>query len=122
MQRARSRPTIEHEAAEADVPRLVFFTVSTSGECRRTESWIAQVLQHRRNHRRVKLVTVDADARPDLVERFRVEQLPTLVVVQEKTAIARLERPRGTREIVGLLAPWLGLDRSRAEGSHVAVG
>jgi thioredoxin-like negative regulator of GroEL len=103
--------------ARLEVPRLVFFTASTSGECRRAESWIAQVLQHRRNHRKLKLVTVDADARPDLVERFRVERLPTLVVVEQQTVQARLECPRGTREIVALVAPWLQVD-----GSRVATG
>ena len=90
-----------------EIPRLVFFTASTSGECRRAEGWIAQVMQSRRNHRKVKLVTVDSDARPDLVEQFRVRRLPTLVVVEQRTAKARLECPRGTREILALLAPWL---------------
>jgi thioredoxin-like negative regulator of GroEL len=93
--------------ARVELPRLVFFTASTSGQCRKVEGWIAQVLQHRRNHLKVKLVTVDAAARPELLERFRVEQLPTLVVVDEKVAKARLECPRGTREIASMLAPWL---------------
>ena len=105
----------------SEVPRLVFFTASTSGECRRVESWIAQVLQHRRNHRKVRLVTVDAGARPDLVERFRVERLPTLVVVEEKTAKARLECPRGTREIVAMLAPWLAPGTRALEGEAPGV-
>jgi thioredoxin-like negative regulator of GroEL len=89
------------------LPRLVFFTAPTSGHCRKVDGWIAQVLQHRRNHLKVKLVTVDAEARPDLLERFRVEQLPTLVVVEDRIAKARLECPRGTREIASMLAPWL---------------
>ena len=91
----------------AELPRLVFFTASTSGQGRRVEGWIAQVLQHRRNHLKVKLVTVDAEAQPELLEHFRVERLPTLVVVEEKLAKARLECPRGTREIASMLAPWL---------------
>jgi thioredoxin-like negative regulator of GroEL len=93
--------------SRVELPRLVFFTASTSGQCRTVEGWIAQVLQHRRNHLKVKLVTVDADERPELLERFRVDRLPTLVVVDEKIAKARLECPRGTREIVSMLAPWL---------------
>jgi thioredoxin-like negative regulator of GroEL len=88
--------------------RLVFFTDRTSGECRRTEGWIAQVLQHRRNHLKVKLVTVEGASRPDLVERFAVERFPTLVVVDEgRVARNRLERPRGARPIEKLLEPWL---------------
>ena len=89
------------------MPRLVLFTVSTSGVCRRTEGLIAQVLQHRRNYHRVKLLTVDASTRPDLIQQFRVERLPTLVVVEKKIVRARLECPRSTREIRALLQPWL---------------
>jgi hypothetical protein len=33
--------------------------------------------------------------------------VPTLVVVEHKAVKARLERPRGCREIEGFLAPWL---------------
>jgi thiol-disulfide isomerase/thioredoxin len=101
-------PTDPRPAPSADTrARLLFFTASTSGPCRKAEGWIAQILQHRRNHHKIKLVTVDVASRPELRERFRVERLPTLVVVQEKVAKARLEDPRGTHEIRAMLAPWL---------------
>jgi hypothetical protein len=45
--------------------------------------------------------------RPDLFERFGVSKMPTLVVVEGKNVQARLERPRGCREIERFLAPWL---------------
>jgi thioredoxin-like negative regulator of GroEL len=102
--------------ARLELPRLVFFSSSTSGECRRAEGWIAQVMQSRRNHRKVKLVRVDSEARPDLVERFAVTQLPTLVVVDQKVARGRLERPRNTQEIWALLAPWLQTERPDGAG------
>jgi len=57
--------------------------------------------------RGVDVVVVDGDERPDLVEHFAVTELPTLVVVEDHVARARLERPRGCREIERLLAPWL---------------
>jgi len=41
------------------------------------------------------------------VERFGVATMPTLVVVQDKVVQARLEKPRGCREIESFLAPWL---------------
>jgi len=106
MQHSRDRVNAGVEA-QATLPRLVFFTAAKSGQCRKVDGWIAQVLQHRRNHLKVKLITVDAEARPDLLERFRVDELPTLVVVEDKIAKARLVRPRGTREIASMLAPWL---------------
>ena len=88
-------------------PGLVFFFSPLSGACRRAEGFLAQVLQRRRNHGTFKLYRVDERERPDLVERFGVETTPALVVVEAKTVRARLERPRGCREIESFLAPWL---------------
>ena len=88
-------------------PRLLFFTSSLSGECRRVEGFLAQVLQRRRNHGTFRLLLVDEDERPDLVERFGVSAVPTLVVVAGRKEHERLERPRGCREIEDVLSPWL---------------
>jgi len=88
-------------------PRLVFFYSRQSGRCRRVEGFIAQVLQRRRNHETFTVYRVDAEERPDLVTRFAVGTLPTLVVVDGKRIGARLETPRGCREIESFLAPWL---------------
>ena len=65
------------------------------------------MLQRRRNHGTFKLYRVDEQERPDLVERFAVETTPTLVVVENKVVKARLEKPRGCREIESFLGPWL---------------
>jgi thioredoxin-like negative regulator of GroEL len=88
-------------------PRLVFFHSSFSGQCRRVEGFLAQVLQRRRNHGTFRLYRVAREERPDLVERFGIETMPTLVVVEGRQVRARLERPRGCRDIEAFLAPWL---------------
>lgn len=88
-------------------PRLVFFFAKASGRSRRVEGYLSQVLQRRRNHESFHVVKVDVDEHADLAERFRVEALPTLVVVENKRVRARLETPRGCRDIESLLAPWL---------------
>ncbi len=88
-------------------PRLIFFTSSVSGQCRRVEGFLAQVLQRRRNHGTFRLLFVEEADRPDLVERFGVERFPTLVVVDYHAVRARLDRPRGCRDIEQLLSPWL---------------
>lgn len=93
-------------AAETQ-PGLVFFHSSTSGSSRRVEGFLAQVLQRRRNHGTFKLYRVDERERPDLVQRFAIDQIPTLVVVESRAVRARLARPRGCREIETFLAPWL---------------
>jgi thioredoxin-like negative regulator of GroEL len=88
-------------------PSLVFFHSTLSGHCRRVEGFLAQVLQRRHNHATFRVVRVSEEERPDLLERFKVETVPTLVVVQGKSVAGRLERPRGCRDIEGFLAPWL---------------
>src|SRR5438067_11067614 len=92
-------------ALEQRQPRLVFFHSAVSGHCRRVEGFLAQVLQRRRNHGTFRVVRVAEEERPDLLERFAVAELPTLVVVEGKTVRGRLERPRGCRDIEGFLAP-----------------
>jgi len=93
--------------AQATKPRLIFFTSSLSGQCRRVEGFLAQVLQRRRNHGTFRTLVVDEHQRPDLVRRFGVTGLPTLVVVEGLIERGRLEQPRGCREIEELLGPWL---------------
>jgi len=88
-------------------PGLVFFHSSVSGSCRRAEGFLAQVLQRRRNHETFKLYRVAQEDRPDLVDRFGIMTMPTLVVVEGNKIRAKLERPRGCRDIERFLAPWL---------------
>jgi thioredoxin-like negative regulator of GroEL len=92
---------------QAQKPRLVFFTSATSGRCRRVEGFLAQVLQRRQNHGTFRLVVVEETERPDLLQRFQVEEVPTLVVVERRRIEARLAKPRGCRQIESFLAPWL---------------
>jgi len=87
--------------------RLVFFHSTLSGHCRRVDGFLAQVLQRRRNHGTFNVVRVAEEERPDLLERFKIDTVPTLLVVEGKSVAGRLERPRGCREIEGFLAPWL---------------
>ena len=88
-------------------PGLVFFYSPSSGACRRVEGFLAQVLQRRRNHDTFRLYRVDERTRPDLLRRFDVRTVPTLCVVEDKQVAARLEQPRGAREIERFLSPWL---------------
>jgi thioredoxin-like negative regulator of GroEL len=88
-------------------PTLVFFHSKVSGRCRRVEGFIAQVLQRRKNHGTFVLHEVDVEERPDLVERFQIDEVPTLLVVAERRVQGRLSHPRGCRDIENMLKPWL---------------
>ena len=96
------------DAEEAlERPRLVFFYGLRSGPSRRVEGYLSQVLQRRHNHDTFKLVRVCADTRADLVERFAVKLVPSIVVVDGRRVCARLEVPKGRQEIEEALSPWL---------------
>ena len=88
-------------------PRLILFYSSVSGRCRRTEGHLAQVLQRRRNHDTFELIQVAVDKRPDLAERFLVDEVPTLLVVEGRRVQKRIVAPAGCRELEAQLAAWL---------------
>jgi thioredoxin-like negative regulator of GroEL len=94
-------------AAVADRPRLVFFYSQRSGRCRRVEGFLAQVLQRRHNHATFDLVRVSVERRPDLAERFRVTEIPTLLLIQERRVQKRIVDPKGCRDIERELSGWL---------------
>jgi thioredoxin-like negative regulator of GroEL len=88
-------------------PRLLFFYSPTSGRCRRAEGFLAQVLQRRHNHDTFRLHRITIDDRPDLAERFRIDQVPTLCIVEGKRIVSRIVAPRGCRDLEQGLGPWL---------------
>lgn len=88
-------------------PRLIYFYSQTSGPSRRVEGYLSQVLQRRRNHATFDVVRVGVLAHPELVEKFRIQAVPTILVVDENRVAARLDGPRGRHDIEHTLAPWL---------------
>lgn len=88
-------------------PQLLFFGSARCGYSRRAEEFLASVLQRRGNHGTFILRRIDADERCDLARRFRVTELPVLFVVDGKQVAARIDRPRGVREVNEALRPWL---------------
>lgn len=97
------------EAAPDSVrrPRLILFHSPVSGRCRRTEAFLAQVLQRRKNHDTFELLRVAVDQRPDLAQRFLIDEVPTLVVVEDRKVRKRIVAPSGSRELEIALQPWL---------------
>ena len=99
-----NRPT---GGTDQKAPRLIVFEDPRSGPCRRTDAHLAGVLQRNRNHETFAIVRVDCCKRPDLVERFRISTLPTLVVVVDNRVQARIVQPRGALAIRSALSQWL---------------
>jgi thioredoxin 1 len=69
-------------------PQLVFFTSARSGPARRMESLVAHLARKERD--RLRVIQVDVDGAPAVAKKLRVEDVPTLVLVVDRKAVARL--------------------------------
>jgi thioredoxin-like negative regulator of GroEL len=88
-------------------PELLFFFSTRSGQSRRVEGFLAQVLQRRGNHNTFQLHRIDAEKHADFATRMDVMDTPALVIVDGGRIRGRATRPVGCRQIQDLLAPWL---------------
>jgi thioredoxin-like negative regulator of GroEL len=92
-------------SSESGVPILLFFTASTSGPARRMESLLAHLARKERG--RLSIARIDTLESPEWVERLRIEEIPTLVLVKGKRPIARLDGRASAPQIERMLAPHL---------------
>ena len=99
--------TVQLDRAPAEKPGLLFFYSTRSGQSRRVEGFLAQVLQRRGNHSTFQVHRVDADKHADFATRLEVTDTPALVIVDGGRVKARVTKPVGCREIQELLSPWL---------------
>jgi thioredoxin-like negative regulator of GroEL len=93
-------------------PLLVFFTSHRSGPARRMESLLAHIARKERG--RLRVSKVDVDDRPDLAERFHVDQVPALALVVEKKVVSRLDGRATAPRIESMLEPHLGEEPAEA--------
>ena len=96
-----------------ELPLLVFFTSLRSGPARRMESLLAHIARKERSRLRVR--KVDVDERPDLAERFQVEQVPSLALIVDKRVVSRLGGRATAPRIEAMLEPYLGEADPEAE-------
>jgi thioredoxin-like negative regulator of GroEL len=88
-----------------DKPLLVFFTSERSGPARRMESLLAHLARKERT--RVRIMRVEVEEQPELAQKFRVENVPTLVLVNHRRVVDRLEGRASAPKIETMLARHL---------------
>jgi thioredoxin-like negative regulator of GroEL len=96
-----------NETAPNGKPQLLLFSSRLSGRCRRVDGFLAQVLQRRANHETFELERIEAQEHPGLHENFGIDEVPTLVVVEDGEIGGRIVDPGGCKAIERFLAPWL---------------
>jgi thioredoxin 1 len=94
---------VSHDAK----PLLVFFWSERSGPARRMESLLAHLARKERT--RLRVMRVDIDGQPDLAARFKVESVPTLVLVKSKRVVDRIDGRASAPRIERMLAPHLAV-------------
>ena len=71
------------------------------------ESLVAHIAHKDRD--RLRVLSVDVDERRDLVEKLGVRDVPTLVLVIGRKAVARLDGRASAPKIEAMLAPHLAV-------------
>ena len=94
------------------LPQLVFFTSHRSGPARRMESLLAHIARKERG--RLRVSKVDVDERPDLAQRFRVDQVPSLALVVDRRLVSRLDGRATAPRIESMLEAHLGEEPAEA--------
>jgi thioredoxin-like negative regulator of GroEL len=84
---------------------LVFVGRRESGVSRRMESLIAWVKVTQK--KRLRVVEVDADRQPGLVEQLAVTEVPSLLLLENRRIVGRLEGRATGRQIDELIRPHL---------------
>jgi thioredoxin-like negative regulator of GroEL len=100
-------PAVRHqeESVSDDKPLLVFFTSERSGPARRMESLLAHLARKERT--RVRIMRVEVEKQPELAEKFRVQAVPTLVLVKHKRVVDRIDGRASAPRIQTMLARHL---------------
>jgi thioredoxin-like negative regulator of GroEL len=88
-------------------PLLVFFWSERSGPARRMESLLAHLA--RKERARLRVMRVDVDDQPELAERFKVADVPTLILVIGKRAVDRIDGRASAPRIETMLERHLAL-------------
>lgn len=89
----------------SDLPILLFVGQRQSGPSRKMESLVAWVKVSQRT--RLRVVEVDADRRMDVVRRFGIREFPSLVLIDDRRVVARLEGKATGTQIDELLRSHL---------------
>ncbi|RME91521.1 MAG: thioredoxin [Anaerolineae bacterium] len=102
---AVTEETFDQEVLAASLPVLVDFSAVWCGPCKMLDPIIHQLAKEWEG--KVKVVKVDADQNPDIVARYGVMGIPTLLLFKEGEIKERLVGYMPRDKLVEKLSPYL---------------
>jgi thioredoxin-like negative regulator of GroEL len=97
--------SVKRGGSASRLPTLVFVRRLQCGSSRKMESLVAWVKVTRK--RDLRVVELDADEHPELVEHLAVEEVPALLLTVEGRVVGRLEGRSTGRQIDELISEHL---------------
>jgi len=88
----------EAEVLHSDVPVLVDFSADWCAPCRMMESTLEEIAAERAGD--LKVVRVSVDDSPGVATRYRVQGLPTLLLVRDGQPVTRLTGYMSKRKLL----------------------
>jgi thioredoxin 1 len=83
----------------------LFFSTARSGPARRMESLLAHLARKERD--RLRIALIDVDDNPEWVERLKITEIPSLVLIKDRRPVDRLEGRASAPQIERMIAPHL---------------
>jgi thioredoxin 1 len=100
-----SSTTLDEILGSTDVPVLVDFWAEWCGPCHTLDPILASIADDLGD--RLRVVSVDVDAHPELAHRYDAMSVPTLLVIDRGTPVKRLVGARGRNHLLAELADVL---------------
>jgi thioredoxin-like negative regulator of GroEL len=61
----------------------------------------------RKERARLRVARIDAEAQPEWIDRLKITEIPTLVLIKDRRPVARLEGRVSAPQIDRMIAPYL---------------
>lgn len=106
------------EVLDSELPVLIDFHADWCEPCKQLSPIVREVAEELKG--KLKVVTVDVDANPNVAAAFRVQSIPTLFVVHEGRVVGGQPGVVPKSAILQMVEPLLPADASQVEPKELA--